>query len=203
MSAPARNRNASCSTQSPIVSARSESSETERNSPGSTSPRSGCAHRSRASAPTICESARRTIGWKCNLSSPRSTALCRACSVSRRRTMSARALSSNTRTHARPADFASYIAMSALRRMISADSLACSANAMPTLAVMRSSRPAISNGAAHAASTCWATILAPARSTPSHTTTNSSPPSRATGSEALTAPTRRRATATSNASPTP
>ena len=62
--------------------------------------------------------------------------------------MSALALSSNTRTHARPAAFASYIAMSALRRITSADSFACSAKAMPMLAVTRSSRPAISKGTA-------------------------------------------------------
>ena len=117
--------------------------------------------------------------------------------------MSALALSSNTRTHARPAAFASYIAMSALRRITSADSFACSAKAMPMLAVTRSSRPPISKGTAHAASTCWATIFAPARSTPSHTTTNSSPPSRATGSVDRTAPTNRRATATRSASPMP
>ncbi len=181
----------------------SDPSATSSHSPGASRPRSGCCQRTRASPATTRPVARSTTGWTCSANSWRSSA---ACSSSTRRTWrrACRWCSSvNQAARFLPSRLAWYIAESASR---SSDSAVLPARdkVMPMLADRRYRAPCTSTGAVSISSTSAASSSACAWASgvvTGDSTTNSSPPRRATVSSGRSAP-KRAATSTSRASPT-
>ena len=203
MSLPAARRQASSSTNSPIGTISPVSSASGMNSPGATTPRSGCRQRTSASAATTSPSARRAIGWYSTANSLRVTA-CWSCSLSPwRRRIAVCMLRSKRAQRPLPRCLASYMATSASRISSPARVAAEWLVAMPTLApTLTASPPAGTRWASAARIRSATTTTSSGPSRRSSSTANSSPPKRATVSVGRTQSHRRSATAISSWSPT-
>ena len=142
------------------------------------------------------------MGWKCRRSSSRGRPWRSARSVRSRATAASRIAWSNSSDCAPPAALARYIAASASRTS-SAAPLVAPLNATPRLTVAKkSSSPSSENGRISSRRTRSVSFIAVCSSaTPSNRITNSSPPKRATESEARTACVRRAPICCSSQSP--
>ena len=159
--------------------------------------------RASASAPVTAPSERRTTGWKCASIRSSSRAARSSCSTEWRRTAWARRWSPNNSARSRPCSLARYMAVSASRRR-SAGVSAPWATAIPTLADTTVESLPNRMGRAKAVRTRSAAARASVVRTMSPiTTTNSSPPRRATVSPGLTVWSSRRAASRSRSSPAP
>ncbi|MNQ86723.1 hypothetical protein D3C85_1019230 [compost metagenome] len=198
---------ASASTQAPTSRISPLSSSTWMNCPGDCGPRVGCCQRSRASAPITRLLRASTWGWKCSSNSPRASAMRRSLS-SRRRSLAASCMVlRNIWMALRPESLARYRAMSA--RLSRSAGLApwSGISAIPMLGVTCSRCPSSSMGSASslrnlsAIMRTWRVISERLPSRPVSSTTNSSPPRRATVSSNRTLASRRAVTIFSTASP--
>jgi hypothetical protein len=196
----------SSNTQAPSGRIRPVSSASGTNSPGEIGPSSACVQRHSASTPSSRPLRRSICGWYMSVRPPAAIAWRSSCSTSSRRSIAARVASEKTAMRFLPARLAWDIATSASP----SSSCACRrasppwprATRQPMLTWMRRRRPPRSNGLRRTSTRRSATATASASvATCGHSTTNSSPPMRATTRSGPAA--RRRRPATSKSRPSP